>query len=48
MKKIIYIILLAISTSLIFSSCTEEEVAPATETLSNGGGAHNDGNGGEL
>jgi hypothetical protein len=37
MKKIIYTILIAVASSLAFSSCTEEEVKPDT-TLSNGGG----------
>jgi len=35
MKKIIYIVLIAITTSLTIISCTEENVAPKTE---NGGG----------
>jgi hypothetical protein len=34
MKKIIYIILLAISSSLVATSCTEENVEPKVE---NGG-----------
>lgn len=34
MKKLIYVLLVAISSSLVFVSCTEEEVAPKTE---NGG-----------
>lgn len=34
MKKLIYILLVAISSSLVFASCTEEEVAPKAE---NGG-----------
>jgi hypothetical protein len=44
MKKIIYIALLAISSSLIITSCTDEEVTPATE-LNNGGTGSS---GGEL
>ena len=38
MKKLLYIVMIAVATSLVFSSCTEEEVAPTTE-LDNGGGA---------
>lgn len=34
MKKIIYAVLIALSSSLALSACTEEEVAPNTE---NGG-----------
>lgn len=34
MKKIIYALLIAISSALTFTACTEEEVAPSTE---NGG-----------
>ncbi|HTE28915.1 MAG TPA: hypothetical protein VK666_00970 [Chryseolinea sp.] len=37
MKKIIYITILAFAASLTISSCTEEEVKPATTM--NGGGA---------
>ena len=37
MKKLLYIFLLALTSSLAISSCTEEEVVPATE-LDNGGG----------
>jgi len=29
MKKIIYILLIAFSTSMVFTGCTEEEVLPA-------------------
>jgi hypothetical protein len=35
MKKFVYAILIAVSCSLAFTACTEEEVAPNTE---NGGG----------
>ena len=35
MKKIIYILLVAIASALTITSCTEENVAPKTE---NGGG----------
>jgi hypothetical protein len=39
MKKFIYIILLAISSALAFTSCTEEEViAPRTEGTVGGTG----------
>jgi hypothetical protein len=34
MKKILYILVLALSTSIFVTGCTEEEVAPKTE---NGG-----------
>jgi hypothetical protein len=37
MKKIIYSILFCLATSFVFTSCTEEEVAP-TSTELNGGG----------
>jgi hypothetical protein len=36
MKKIIYILLFAFVSALTVTSCTEEEVAPSSE--SNGGG----------
>lgn len=36
MKKIIYMLLLAFATSMAFTACTEEEVAPST--VMNGGG----------
>lgn len=36
MKKIFYILLLAMTASMAITSCTEEEVAPSTEF--NGGG----------
>jgi hypothetical protein len=42
MKKIIYILLVAIATSLSFTSCTEEEVTPNSElrnAASGGGGS---------
>lgn len=35
MKKLIYILVIGIASSLAFTSCTEEEVAP---TELNGGG----------
>jgi hypothetical protein len=38
MKKLLYIVLFAFASSVALSSCTEEEVTPATETNSNGGG----------
>jgi hypothetical protein len=37
MKKIIYIILFAISSALTITSCTEEVVAPKTQGSSPGG-----------
>jgi hypothetical protein len=39
MKKIIYVLLFAISSALVISSCTEEEVAPVSETTTGGTGA---------
>lgn len=36
MKKIIYTLLIAVSSSLVFTACTEEEIAPTAE---NGGGS---------
>lgn len=41
MKKLIYIILLALSASITITSCTEEEVTP-TELKRNGGGGISD------
>jgi len=38
MKKIIYIIIIAFVSSSVFSSCTEENVEPQTES-DNGGGS---------
>jgi hypothetical protein len=38
MKKLIYILLLSISASLTFTSCTEEEITPSSE-LGGGGGS---------
>lgn len=35
MKKIVYALMIAVSCAFLFSSCTEEEIAPNTE---NGGG----------
>jgi hypothetical protein len=37
MKKIIYILLFAFVSALTVTSCTEEEVAPSSETSSGGG-----------
>lgn len=34
MKKIVYVILIAFASSIAFTACTEEEVAPSAE---NGG-----------
>jgi len=42
MKKLLYILVIALMTSFVATSCTEEEVAPTTE-LDNGGGAGNTG-----
>jgi hypothetical protein len=42
MKRIIYVALIALTCSLAFTSCTEEEVTPTT-TTGNGGGAGDDG-----
>ena len=36
MKKIIYTLLIALSSTLVFTACTEEEVAPATQTSNTG------------
>jgi hypothetical protein len=36
MKKVIYMLLFAIASSIAFTACTEEEVAPTT--VMNGGG----------
>lgn len=33
MKKVIYSLLIAFSSALLFSACTEEEVAPATQNV---------------
>jgi hypothetical protein len=35
MKKFAYALLIAISSAMVFTSCTEEEIAPTT---ANGGG----------
>lgn len=43
MKKIIYIILLALSVSFTITSCTEEEVAPVADTHNGGTGASGQG-----
>jgi hypothetical protein len=42
MKKIIYLLLFAFSTSMALSSCTEEEITPSTELSRNGGGGASD------
>jgi hypothetical protein len=42
MKKFIYMILLALSIASISTSCTEEEVTPETEIISNNGGGAGD------
>ncbi len=39
MKKLFYIFLLALASSVTITSCTEEEVKPASD---NGGGAANE------
>lgn len=33
MKKVIYILLIAFSSAIVFQSCTEDEVAPSTQNL---------------
>ena len=38
MKKIIYIAIISLTCSLAFSSCTEENVGPKTQTDAPGGG----------
>lgn len=38
MKKILYILAIVVSTSLVLTSCTEESVKPKTGT-ENGGGS---------
>lgn len=40
MKKVFYMLLLAFATSMAFTACTEEEVAPST--VMNGGGQGSD------
>jgi hypothetical protein len=42
MKKLIYILLITLTSTLAFTSCTEEEVTPIT-TTGNGGGAGDEG-----
>jgi hypothetical protein len=42
MKKLIYILLITLTSTLAFTSCTEEEITPTT-TTGNGGGAGDDG-----
>ena len=39
MKKLLYLILFISITTAIFTSCTEEEVKPQTETGGNAGGS---------
>jgi hypothetical protein len=39
MKKIIYIVVVSIIASLAITSCTEENVKPATSIGGNGGGS---------
>ncbi len=39
MKKLFYILFIALVSALTFSACTEEEVAPSTELNGAGGGA---------
>lgn len=41
MKKLLYIILFALTTATSFTACTEEEVTPSTE-MENGGGQGSD------
>ena len=44
MKKLIYIILLSLVSTLAITSCTEEAVSPTNEDVpSNGGGGGSDG-----
>lgn len=38
MKRIIYILAIAVSSSLVVTSCTEEEVAPTNTENDNSGG----------
>jgi len=38
MKKLIYILLLAVSISASFTACTEEEVTPTSDVRNGGGG----------
>jgi hypothetical protein len=38
MKKLIYIIVIGLASTITFSSCTEEEVRPVS-SLNGGGGA---------
>lgn len=37
MKKFIYILLVAFSSAIVITSCTEEEVSPKSETENSGG-----------
>lgn len=37
MKKLFTIILISAFSIIAFTSCTDEEVAPKTETMNNGG-----------
>ena len=36
MKKVIYTLLIVFSSTLLFTACTEEEVAPSTQTSKSG------------
>jgi hypothetical protein len=38
MKKLFYVIVLALATSVCVSSCTEEEVTPKKDVTAGGGG----------
>jgi hypothetical protein len=42
MKKFFYILLIAVSSSIVISSCTDEEVSPKTETDGTAGGGTGD------
>ena len=42
MKKIIYIALLSLSSAILVTSCTQEEVKPQSELKSSGGGGSTD------
>jgi hypothetical protein len=43
MKKILYVLMLALVSTLSFSACTEEAVTPKTEEAGSGtGGGSND------
>lgn len=38
MKKLFYILAIAVASSLVITGCTDEEVAPKTATAPPGGG----------